>query len=283
MRIGFHVSISGGLTKAIDKARELGCSTIQLFSRNPRGWSAQPLSGETAHLFRIRCSESDIHPVIVHMPYLPNLATPDKELWRRSLSLLIEELLRVERLGAEYLITHIGRVRNGEKESALQRVVDALNEALSRVENPVVILLENTAGGRSDVGSTFEELRKIMDGIDEKKRVGLCYDTAHGFQAGYAIRDEGEVEELFKRIKETLGLERLKCIHLNDSKTDFASHLDRHWHIGEGRIGETGFKAFLNRPELVHLPIIMETPKKDSDDDIRNIKTVLRLIGQKGK
>jgi len=281
MRIGFHISISRGLLKALDEAHRLGCNTIQLFSRNPRGWSARLLNDDELRAFSDRRLELDIHPLIVHIPYLPNFATPDKELHERSVAVLVEELNRTERLGGDFLVAHIGRAKNGTREEALQRVIDALNEALSTVDNSVVILLENTAGGRSDVGSSFEDLREIIKEVDEKERIGICYDTAHGFQAGYDIRDANKVERLFRKIEETVGLKRLKCVHLNDSKTEFASHIDRHWHIGKGKIGEKGLRAFLNHPALRDIPLIMETPKKAPNDDAENIKTVFRLIGRK--
>jgi len=280
MRIGFHISISRGLLKALDEAHSLGCNTIQLFSRNPRGWSARPLNDNDLRVFSNRRLELDIHPLIVHIPYLPNFATPNKELLKRSVAVLMEELIRTERLGGDFLVTHIGRAKNGKKEEALQRVIDALNEALSAVDNSVVLLLENTAGGKNEVGSSFEELREIIEKVERKERIGICYDTAHGFQAGYDIRDERGVEELFKRMEKTVGLNRLRCVHLNDSKTEFASHIDRHWHIGKGRIGETGLRAFLNHPALGDIPVIMETPKKSPNDDAENIKTVFRLIGR---
>lgn len=280
MRFGFHVGIGGGFAAAAERAKLLRCQTIQVFSCNPRGWSAKDIDEKDAETFRKKCAEYDIEPIVVHMPYLPNLATHKDDIYTKSVKVLKRELRRAELLGASYLVTHVGKRQELSVTDALRRVADAVLEALDEVKNSVMVLLENTAGQGSEVGNTLEELAQIMEHLGHNKRVGFCWDTAHGFEAGYDFRTQESLNRLISQLASYLGLDRIKVIHLNDSKTPCCSHVDRHWHIGEGEIGEEGFRLLLNHPELKEMPAIMETPKKAPDDDIRNMETCLRLSGR---
>ncbi len=275
MRIGFHISISGGFKNIVARAKQRNCRTIQIFSRNPRGWKYAPLKNQDIEVFRKEIYQSDIWPVFVHMPYLPNLATSKKELFKLSVNSLIEDLKRCEIIGARFLIIHVGSSQN--EKQGIRQMITGINEALFRVENNVVLLLENTAGSGNELGYTFEQIARIIEGIGIKRRIGVVFDTAHAFEAGYDLRTENSVQKTFKKFNTVIGLERLKLIHFNDSKTKFASHVDRHWHIGKGEIGE-GMKYILHHPALAQLPFIMETPRTNLKEDRMNMRTVRRLL-----
>jgi len=278
MRIGFHVSISGGFSLAVQRAYELGCSTMQIFSRNPRGWTVKPLDGGDIAEFKRLREQYDIGPVFVHTNYLINLASPKSDLYQRSIEQFVIDLERTEHLGAEYLVTHLGSASGQEPEWMIARVADALNMAMKLHKPKAIILLENTAGEKGDVGYTFEQVSEVISRLRDKDKVGICYDTCHGFAAGYDVRTKQGVDAVAKKIEETVGLEKLKGMHLNDCLKDFSSRVDRHWHIGEGKIGEDGFKALLNNTAFKDIPKIMETPKETEEDDPRNMKKVRSLV-----
>lgn len=278
MRIGFHVSISGGFSLAVQRAYELGCSTMQIFSRNPRGWTVKPIDPDDVAEFRKLREQYDIGPVFVHTNYLINLASSKPDLYQRSIEQFVIDLERTEHLGAEYLVTHLGSASGQEPEWMIGRVADALNMAMKLHKPQATILLENTAGEKGDVGYTFEQVSEVISRLRDKDKIGICYDTCHGFAAGYDVRTKQGVDAVAKKIEETVGLERLKGMHLNDCLRDFSSRVDRHWHIGEGKIGEDGFKAILNHAAFKDIPKIMETPKETEEDDPRNMKKVRSLV-----
>jgi deoxyribonuclease IV len=278
MRIGFHVSISGGFSLAVQRAYELGCSTMQIFSRNPRGWTVKPLDPDDVAEFRKLREQYDIGPVFVHTNYLINLASPKPDLYQRSIEQFVIDLERTEHLGAEYLVTHLGSASGQEPGWMIGRVADALNMAMKLHKPQATILLENTAGEKGDVGYTFEQVSEVISRLRDQDKIGICYDTCHGFAAGYDVRTKRGVDAVAKKIEETVGLERLKGMHLNDCLRDFSSRVDRHWHIGEGKIGEDGFKALLNHAAFKDIPKIMETPKETEEDDPRNMKKVRSLV-----
>jgi len=278
MRIGFHVSISGGFSLAVQRAYELGCSTMQIFSRNPRGWTVKPIDPDDVAEFRKLREQYDIGPVFVHTNYLINLASSKPDLYQRSIEQFVIDLERTEHLGAEYLVTHLGSASGQEPEWMIGRVADALNMAMKLHKPQATILLENTAGEKGDVGYTFEQVSEVISRLRDKDKIGICYDTCHGFAAGYDVRTKRGVDAVAKKIEETVGLERLKGMHLNDCLRDFSSRVDRHWHIGEGKIGEDGFKALLNHRAFKDIPKIMETPKETEEDDPRNMKKVRSLV-----
>lgn len=281
MKFGFHISIAGGFSKVVERAVPLGCETIQLFSRNPRGWKYSSLDDEDVATFRKDISTAEIDPVVVHMPYLPNLAHSKGDHYNKSVDSLVEDLKRCEILGAKYLVTHVGKRMDSSEEEGIVSVIKSLNTAFKKVKNDVMVLLENTAGMGSEIGYTFEHIGEIIGGVNKSGRVGVCFDTSHGFEAGYNVATKNGLKQMVKKFDETIGLDRLCVLHLNDSKTPLGSRVDRHWHIGQGEIGKEGFRLIVNHPKLRHLPGIMETPKKEEGDDKRNMKVVRGLVKSK--
>ncbi len=280
MRLGFHVSISGGFALAVRRAYELGCTTMQIFSRNPRGWTVKPLEKDDIAEFKKLRTQWDIGPVYVHTNYLINLASPKPDLYERSIEQFVIDLERTEHLGAEYLVTHLGSASGKEPEWMIERVAAALNMAMTLHLPKAMILLENTAGEKGDVGYTLNQVKDVMSRLKDSSSVGLCYDTCHGFAAGYDIRTKKGVDDLAMMIDATVGLRLLQGIHLNDCLKDLGSRVDRHWHIGEGKIGEDGIELFLNHPAFRDVPKIMETPKESEEDDPRNLRKVKSLIAR---
>ena len=264
IKLGLHVSISGTLDSAPDNARELACDTFQMFTRNPRGWKFSKLDEQEVLGFRKKTKEYDLSPVVTHMPYLPNLSSPKKAIYNKSVKSLIAELDRCGVLGIPYVVTHLGSHLGKGVDIGLGNLVGAINLALDQNKNDVMLLLENTAGTKNSMGSTFEQIRRIIDGIEDKKRIGICLDTAHAFAAGYDIRTPDGVDQTLKKVETILGLERLKVIHLNDSKGELGCGRDRHEHIGLGYIGEEGFRALLRHTVTRTLPFILETPIDDT-------------------
>ena len=278
MRFGFHISIAGGFSKVIQRARRRRCETIQLFSRNPRGWAYTPLDLQEVNRFRKEFSASAISPLFVHMPYLPNLASRDRDLYGKSLNALQTDLRRAFCLGAPYLIIHVGHRTSLSEDEAIDRIAEGINEAFQKVKNPVVLLLENTAGQGTEVGHTFSQLRKIIHGVDERGRMGVCLDTAHTFAAGYDLSSPKGLETTLAEFHEEIGLGRLYLVHLNDTRSPLGGRIDRHWHIGGGNIGLEGFRNIVNHPLLFRLPGIMETPRRDDVEDLRNMEVIRGLV-----
>jgi deoxyribonuclease-4 len=251
---------------------------MQIFSRNPRGWTVKPLDKDDITKFKELREKWDIAPVFVHTNYLINLASSKPELYERSIEQFVIDLERTEHLGAEYLVTHLGSASSQDAEWMIERVSAALNMAMKLHPPKAMILLENTAGEKGDVGYTLEQVQEVISHLDDSSRIGICYDTCHGFAAGYDIRSQKGVDALARKIDATVGLKRLKGMHLNDCLRDFNSRVDRHWHIGEGKIGLDGFAILLNHPAFKDVPKIMETPKETEEDDPRNMKTVRSLV-----
>ncbi|MEO0114159.1 MAG: deoxyribonuclease IV [candidate division WOR-3 bacterium] len=278
MRFGFHISIGGGLSKVAERARKKGCETIQLFSRNPRGWRYTDLDAKEVALFKKDIETSGLSPVFVHMPYLPNLASGEKELFRKSVASLIADLKRCEILAIPYLIMHVGKRMATDEEKAIENVAFGINEAFNKVANRVKLLLENTAGMGSEIGYNFSQLRAIIDLVEDKNRIGVVLDTAHAFEAGYNLATKEGLNAALKEFDQLVGLKRLHLLHLNDSKTELGSRVDRHWHIGEGKIGKEGFHNIINHPLLRNLPGIMETPRTNDKEDLKNMKTIRSLV-----
>jgi len=279
VKVGVHVSIAGSLDQAVDRALAKECDIFQMFSRNPRGWNYQPLSEAVCSAFQEKISKSGIIPVD-HMPYLPNLASPKKEIYDKSVAALTNELDRCGQLGIPYLVTHLGHHLGDGIAGGRKRVISAISAALKATSRrEVTLLLENTAGEKNSVGSNFEHIRSIYNEIREKDRIGVCFDTCHAFAAGYELRTESGISETFRRFDETIGINQIRIIHLNDAKGERGSGLDRHEHIGLGSIGEEGFVRFLHRPELRSIPMICETPVDERRGDEDNIRAVRKLAG----
>ncbi|MDD1675969.1 MAG: deoxyribonuclease IV [Methanomicrobiales archaeon] len=277
VRVGVHVSIAGSIGKAVVRAAALGCDTFQIFSRNPRGWAAKELTSDDAAVFVENLHNSGIYPAVDHMPYLPNLASPQEDLFTKSVSTLTVELVRCGMLQIPYLVTHLGHHQGAGDEIGRERIVAAINSGFSSVENEVMVLLENTAGEKNSLGSTFPEIQSVLDGIKEKHRVGVCLDTCHAFAAGYDFRTEEAIEETLGEFDSLIGLSLLRVVHLNDSFGKNGSGLDRHQHIGMGYIGEAGFRHFLHHQAIRDLPLILETPEDDVRKDPDNLHKVREL------
>ncbi len=277
IRLGMHVSISGTIDQAADRAREQGCDTFQVFTRNPRGWKYEKLDREEVGEFKRKAASYNLNPVVAHMPYLPNLSSPKKLIYNKSVKSLTAELDRCATLGIPYIVTHLGSHLGKGTDLGLERISGAVNSALSENQSDVMLLLENTAGTKNSMGSSFEDIKRILDRVDNRKRVGVCFDTAHAYAAGYDLHSPQRVNETIKKFDSTLGLGLLKVIHLNDSQVGLGSGRDRHEHIGLGYIGETGFRALFKQEAVRDLPFIMETPIDDRRDEAGNMKKVREL------
>ena len=291
--LGVHLSIAGGISKAVDRALELDINAFQCFGGNPRGWAQKPLSKDEALEFREARGKAGLSTVAVHTSYLINLSSPDEALFKKSVGLFALEIERSIALGVDYLVTHLGSPGGAGIDFAIKRAVEGVGKAVkiafknSKVkETGLEILFENTAGSGTTTGSDLAQIGRIIDLLDAKNKargvgikIGLCFDTCHGFAAGYALKTPDEVERLATTIKKTVGLKRLKLIHLNDSKGGFNSRRDRHEQIGKGKI--KSFSAFLNHPSIKGLPLILETPKETEADDKRNILRVRRILSAK--
>ena len=276
LKIGFHVSIIGRIDEAVDRAVEIGCNTFQLFTRNPRSWKAEELKPDEIRDFIEKVEKYDMQPIFAHMPYLANLASPRPKIYMLSKKTLKTELERCGILKIPYLVTHLGSHLGAGREKGLKRIIQAINEAYDSTNSEVVLLLENTAGMRNSIGSTFEEIKYIIDNLKSPDLVGVCFDTAHAYAAGYDLRTRRAVEETIHRLDRIIGFERLKLVHLNDSRGGLGSHIDRHEHIGLGNIGEDGFRAIL-KSRLSRLPLILETPIDERRSDVENLLKVLEL------
>jgi deoxyribonuclease IV len=279
LTVGFHVSTSDSIDLANDRAKEIGCTAFQIFTRNPHGWKYKELSDEKAENFRAKFKKFGFKACVAHMPYLPNIASPEKSIYNPSVKSLTAELERCTKLSVPYVVTHMGSHRGKGLARGLKQLTNACNQALSKTNDGPILLLENMAGQTNSVGSEFENIQTALDGITESSRAGVCFDTCHAFAAGYDLSSEEAVGATIDKLQETIGLNRLRVVHVNDSKGALNSHLDRHEHIGLGSIGEKGFKAFLSHKRVRDLPLIMETPDDDRRDDSTNLKVLFRLAG----
>lgn len=267
--------------EAARKARLLGCRTMQIFTRNPRGWAApRAIDPVEAATFKAHLVQYGIDPLVVHMPYLPNFASPDKTLYGRSTAALKDELMRAGKLGASYLVLHVGHRGRSSEEDAFARVAAAINRAGRTVSGAPMVLLENTAGQGTEIGYRFSHLARIMAMVEHPGRIGLCLDTAHAWGAGYDPTTAEGLDEILEEIDCIPGRDQLRLIHLNDAKTPRGARVDRHEHIGRGSMGREGFRILLNHPRLSKLPFIMETPRKSERDERRNMRVVKALIAE---
>ncbi len=272
--VGFHVSVSGGLHKAFERAQALGCTTFQIFTSNPRSWKPRCISDEEVLAFK-RLLREFKGPVFSHLPYLANFCAKG-ELYKRSVKMLVEELSRCKRLGISRVVVHVGKLKGLDYREGVRLIAEAFDAAFLEVEE-VKILMENTAGQGTEIGFRLEHLEDILMRSRFPERLALCFDTAHAFQAGYPVHERLGLDAFLQEIQKRFGLERLELIHLNDSKTPFASRVDRHWHIGEGEIGEEGFKVILSHPVLRTKPMVMETPWGE-EWDRENMRRVRRIL-----
>ena len=279
MKLGVHVSIAGHIYEAVDRAAALGCNTFQIFSRNPRGWAALALSPADAEEFRRRRKVEKMAPVVVHIPYLINLCSPDDALWEKSVKAYIEDIKRADALGADYFVTHLGSPKDKGRVYGIERFSKGMAEAIRKAGPKLMILLENTAGGGSSIGSKFEDIAEIIKNVKSQTGtdIGMCLDTAHAFEAGHDDKTGKGFMSMMNNIGSTVGFGRIKVVHFNDSLSTMGSHNDRHWHIGKGKIGAEGLKRIVNHPKLKNCAFILETPKNTEKDDKANLAAVRKM------
>jgi deoxyribonuclease IV len=269
-RLGAHLSIAGGLPRAVDRAEASGCAALQIFTKSAGQWRARTLPPEEIALFKRRVRQTGIRPVVAHNSYLINLAAADEALRTRSIESLCDELDRADALGLDGLVMHPGSFTSGNEADGLGLIADGLSRIFdARPDGRTRVLLEHTAGQGTNLGHRFEHLAQIIDRLNGSRRVGVCLDTCHLIAAGYDIRSQEGYEETFRQFGKIVGFSRLKVFHLNDSKKPCGSRVDRHEHIGKGCIGLEPFRRIVNDPRFARLPMLLETPKLDTPESRR--------------
>ena len=280
IRLGVHTSIAGGISLSIERAAELKCTTLQIFSHNPRQWKVSPIPREEAERFAALRNEHDIGPAFVHASYLINLASASEIVLEQSIELLRHELENADTIGAEYVVLHTGSASGVDPDKARGMAARAISKAIGRSRFRASLILENTAGQRGDITSSIRSLAEIIEGCGSGQISGICVDTCHAFASGYDISSTTGIDRLLSEIKAEVGLDSLKLMHLNDSKKPLGSGVDRHEHIGKGSIGMSGFRKLLSDKRISRVPMILETPKKTEDDDKMNLKKVLGILSK---
>ena len=288
LRIGAHMSVAGGISKAVDRAEAHGCEALQIFTKNGNRWLGKALDPTDVRRFRARLEETAIRPAVSHASYLINLATTFDPLRRQSIDAFIDELERADALGLLGVVVHPGTCTAGSEEEGLRLIAAAIGEALAaRAGSQAMVLLEHTAGQGRTLGYRFEHLAAIIDHLDGSPRVGVCLDTCHLVASGYDIVTDAGYCQTFDAFDRLVGLGRLKVFHANDSKKPCASRVDRHEHIGRGCLGEAPFRRLLHDPRFSGLPLLIETEKSPAASrpgsivldplDVRNLDTLRRL------
>ena len=285
--LGSHTSIAGGYFKSVEQAAAVGCDCVQLFTKNNNQWRAKDLTDEDCRLFREALERLGITHPVSHDSYLINLASPDDELWSKSIDAFRVELERADRLGIPGVVTHPGAFTVSSEAAGLERVVQALNKVYRDAPSlKAMTLLENTAGQGTCLGWRFEHLATIIAGVDEPERLGVCIDTCHTFAAGYPLAARADYEATIAELDQIVGLARVKAIHVNDSKQPLGSRVDRHAHIGRGHLGLEPFRHLVNDPRFAQVPMYLETAKEVEDGeemDVVNLRVLRGLTeGQAG-
>ncbi len=282
--LGAHMSIAGGLHLAIERGQSVGCTALQIFTKNNNQWQGKALSEEEAEQFRQAWAASGIGPIIAHNAYLINLASPDEETHRKSMTAMLDELHRAERLGLSGLVIHPGSHLGKGESWGLKRIASSLDALHAKTPGfRVKILLEITAGQGNHLGYRFEHLAEILNRVEQPERLGICFDTCHAFAAGYDIGTMAGYRKTMSEFDATLGLDRMMAFHLNDSKNAPGSRVDRHEHIGQGTLGLDAFRFILNDRRFASVPKVIETPKQpDLEEDRMNLN-VLRGLFKKSK
>ncbi len=280
MRLGAHMSIAGGVENAVLSGQRVGCEAIAMFTKNNNQWKAKKLTQDDADRFNAALVETNIRPVVAHTSYLINLASPDAALWKKSIAAMEDELARCELLGIPYLVLHPGSHMGKGVDWGIKRVAAAFDRIHAKLPGlRVMTLLEHTAGQGNHLGHLFEELAQVRELIAEKQRIGVCVDSCHLFAAGYDLRKPETYAAVFQRCDDIVGIEHIKAWHLNDSKTDLGSRVDRHAHIGKGKLGRAAFKNIMNDPRWRDLPGVLETPKgPEMKEDKVNLRVLRSLI-----
>ena len=279
IRYGFHMSISGSISNAAMHAGEKGYGAFQIFTANARSWKANHIDESEGKRFFKYSKEFDSTP-FAHAPYLCNPASPKQDVWEKSIELLISNMENCKALGIKSIVVHMGSNVGSGREAGIERIIEFSKKAMHAVES-VRILFENSSGDTNSMGSSFNEMAEIIAGT-KSKNVGICIDTCHAFAAGYDMCTENGVRRMFEEIESSMGIDRIGLIHLNDAKFDLGSGLDRHWHIGKGFIGETGFINLFKSGYLDGKCLIMETPENREGDDSSNERELLKVMQLSG-
>jgi deoxyribonuclease-4 len=279
-KVGLHAPIAGGLQNALLKARQLNCDTVQIFSRNPRGWQARPLLEDEVETFKRVRRETNISPVVIHANYLINLAAADEVIRAKSIASFREEVERGVLLGADYLVVHPGSAKGACEADGVRTCAESLRAAGDGLDPGAFrILLENTAGQGACIGHRFEHLRDIIAACPELN-LGVCFDTAHAFTAGYDLRVEDGLAATFDALERNVGTRNIRAVHFNDSKAAYNSRVDRHWHIGLGHIGTEALARVAAHPKLRQAAFILETPQDELGDDARNLAALRSFVAE---
>lgn len=275
-RIGAHVSISGGVEKAVERQEEIGGNCGQIFAGSPRTWNVSEYSKDDGESFQDARNENGQNPYVIHSTYLVNLATPKDDLFEKSLNCLQSELDAASDLGVEYVVFHPGAHTGSGVENGIERIAEGIDE-LDIPEN-VTLLLENTAGKGTTLGKSMGQLRQMIEKAEtDDSKIGVCIDTCHAHAAGYELRKENGFQDFIQEIEEDIGLDTVKVLHLNDSKDEKGSEKDNHEHIGEGNIGEEGFRNVVNSDKLADLPMVLETPTSGGKSYKENLEKIMEL------
>lgn len=281
--LGAHMSIAGSLERAVLQGKEVGCTTIQIFTKNNRQWHAVPLNNQQVSLFKESCATLEMYPVVAHATYLINLAATDPKTEEQSLLSLINELERCDTLGIPLLVLHPGSYGKNSPDKALVQVAQNLSIALEKAKSKTIIALETMAGQGTSLCETFEQIATLISLSPYKDRLGICFDTCHAFAAGYDFSSPDSYHQMWHHFNATIGLKNLKVIHLNDSKKPRGSNVDRHEHIGKGQLGLEPFRLIMNDKRFFDIPKILETPKDEAHpllDDTMNIEVIKSLLSE---
>ncbi len=278
MRIGSHVSIAGGLWKAPGNAAAVGAEVFQIFSRSPHGGPIKPITPDIVSQFNSEMKKRELDTFYIHTPYFINLSSEKNNIYYGSISVIRQELERGSLIGCKAAMTHLGSFGELTDKEGIEKVAKAISKIMEGYEGSTQLLLEISAGAGRVVGDTFEEIAAILENkLVSKYDIGVCFDTCHAFASGYDLRTKKDVDATLKQFDKVIGLEKLVMIHANDSLAELGKHLDRHQHIGDGKIGLEGFKALVNHKTLSKLDWILETPKDDPKDDPKNIAILKKL------
>jgi deoxyribonuclease-4 len=283
--LGAHMSIAGGYYKAVEAAARFGMETVQIFTKNNNQWRAKPISDEEVEKFRETIETTGVSSPLAHASYLINLASPDRELWQRSVDAFVVELQRADRLGIGHVVLHPGAFKEGGEQAGIKRIVRALNQIHRRTTKlRAQCLLETTAGQGTSIGCRFEHLAEILDGVRHPDRLGVCFDTCHVFAAGYRLDPVTAYRRTMRQFDRLVGLDRVRAFHLNDSKRPLGSRVDRHEHIGLGELGLEPFRHLLRDRRFRSIPMYLETPKgrKNGNEwDTINLAVLRKLSDSK--
>ena len=281
--LGAHMSIAGGLYEALERGESIHCTAIQMFTRSNRQWVAKKLTQEDIDMFLVTWKKTAIKVVVVHLPYLLNLGSTEAKTRHASISIVKQELERCDALGIEHLVLHPGSHLGGGEDVCIEHIIHGINQAFADVEGQTKIVLENMAGQGTNIAYDFKHLGRIIDGVEQKNRMGVCFDTCHAFAAGYDFRTPELYEKMWKQFSQDVGFQYLDVMHLNDSKKELGSRVDRHEDIGQGAIGLDGFSLIMNDERFFDIPKILETPEGTLESYVKNMNILKGLLSSHTK